>query len=151
MYYSSIDPDLNLLSYNDHHGIFTLEELNDLAIVVKPHLSSSHLKCILNQLVFYFTMEDFIIRNQYGFRQGRTTTDCLVDPLNEITTALDNNIYVLTFFLDLRKAFDTVNHSVLLSKLAFYGIEDVEYQWLRSYLQNRKQRVLVSFCVWSSF
>ena len=88
-------------------------------------------------------MEDFIIPNQYGFRQGRTTTDCLVDLLNKITTTLDNNnyLYALTFFLDLSKAFYTVNHSVLLSKLAFCGIENVENLWFRSYLQNRKQRV----------
>ena len=65
-------------------------------------------------------MEDFIIPNQYGFRQGRTTTDCLVDLLNEITVALDNNLHALTFFLHLSKAFDTVNHSVSLSKLTFH-------------------------------
>ena len=53
-------------------------------------------------------MEDLIIHvpNQYGFRQGRTSTDCLVDLLNEITIAIDNILYALTLFLDLSKPFD---------------------------------------------
>ena len=113
-------------------------------ISVLSALSKIFEECILNQLVFYFTMEDFMIPNQYGFRQGRTTTECLVDLLNKVTTALDNNLYPLPLFLDLSKAFDTVNYSVLLPKLAFYGIENVENQWFRSYLQNRKQRVFVN-------
>ena len=86
---------------------------------------------------------------------GYTTTDCLIDLYEEITSALDQENYAVTLFLDLSKAFDTVNHSILLSKLDFYGIRNLEKHWFRSYLSNRKQRVFVNgtssdLSLWSS-
>ena len=73
-----------------------------------------------------------------------TTVDCLVDLIDEITKALDEENYAISIFLDLSKAFDTVNHSILLSKLDVYGIRDIENQWFRSYLNKRKQKVFVN-------
>ena len=101
-------------------------------------------RCILNQLSFYLTYEDILVPNQYGFRSGMTTVDCLVDLIDEITKALDEENYAISIFLDLSKAFDTVNHSILLSKLDVYGIRDIENQWFRSYLNKRKQKVFVN-------
>ena len=63
--------------------------------------------------------------NQYGFRSDMTTVVCLVDLVDEITKALDEENYAISLFLDLSKAFDTVNHSILLSKLDVYGIRDI--------------------------
>ena len=77
-------------------------------------------------------------------RSGYNTTDCLVDLIDEITKALDEEKYAVSIFLDLSKAFDTVNHSILLSKLDLYGIRGNENQWFRSYLRNRKQKVFVN-------
>ena len=115
-------------------------------ISVLPALSKIFERCILNQLTFYFTIENILIPNQYGFRSDNTTTDCLVELIDEITLALDEGCYAVSLFLDLHvsKAFDTVNHSILLSKLNFYGIRDVENQWFSSYLIKRKQRVYVN-------
>ena len=73
-----------------------------------------------------------------------TTVDCLVDLIDEITKALDEENYAISIFLDLSKAFDTVNHSILLSKLDVYGKRDIENQWFRSYLNKRKQKVFVN-------
>ena len=72
------------------------------------------------------------------------TVDCLVDLIDEITKALDEESYAISIFLDLSKAFDTVNHSILLSKLDVYGIRDIENRWFRSYLNKRKQKVFVN-------
>ena len=58
----------------------------------------------------------------YGFRSGYNTIDCLVDLIDEIMKALDEEKYAVLLFLDLSKAFDTVNHSILLSKLDLCGI-----------------------------
>ena len=59
-----------------------------------------------------------------------TTVDCLVNLIDEITKALDEESYAISIFLDLSEAFDTVNHSILLSKLGVYGIPVIENQCL---------------------
>ena len=57
----------------------------------------------------------------------------------EITTALDDKEVTAGVFIDLKKAFDTINHNLLLKKLAHYGVRSVANKWLASYLSNRKQ------------
>ena len=113
-------------------------------ISVLPALSKIFEKCVLNQLMFYITFHDIFAPNQYGFRSGKNTTDCLVDLLEQINKSIDNGEFAVTLFLDLSKAFDTVNHSILLSKLSYYGIIGLENLWFKSYLQQRRQTVYVN-------
>ena len=113
-------------------------------ISVLPVLSKVFEKCIYNQLISYFSSENIITPTQYGFKPGSTTVDCLVDLIEEISTSLDQGDYAVSIFLDLSKAFDTVNHSILLSKLSFYGIQKPHIDWFKSYLNKRKQRVFVN-------
>ena len=83
-----------------------------------------------------------ISSKQYGFRPGFTTSDCrLIDLIEEITSSLDKGLYAVSLSLDLSKAFDTVNHQILLNKLKHYGLQQSEYNWFKSYLSNRKQQV----------
>ena len=70
------------------------------------------------------------LSNQYGFRSGYNTTVCLVDLIDEVSKALDEETYAVSIFLDLRKAFDTVNYSILSSKLDLCGIRGNENQCL---------------------
>ena len=61
--------------------------------------------------------------------------------MDKITKCLDNNEYVIGIFLDFSKAFDTVDHDILLQKLSMYGIRGNALSWFQSYLDNRKQSV----------
>ena len=61
--------------------------------------------------------------------------------VEDIHHNLDNNNLVCGVFIDLEKAFDTVNHDILIKKLDFYGIRGISNKWFKSYLSNRKQRV----------
>ena len=103
---------------------------------------------MFNQLMLYISFHDVFAPNQYGFSSGKYTTDCLVDLLEQITKSVDYGEFAITLLLDLSKAFDTANHSILLSKLSHYKIEGLENLWFKSYLQQRRQPVYVN-CVFS--
>ena len=88
-------------------------------------------------------MNDFWAHQQFGFRKNSNTTIAVVELMNFIYESLDNkNSNVCTgLFVDLRKAFDTVNHELLLKKLFCAGVRGVANELLKSYLVNRKQYV----------
>ena len=113
-------------------------------IPVLSSISKIFEKCIFNQLMFYFTNNKMISPKQHGFRPGVRTSDCLIDLIEEITSSLDQGHYVVSLFLDLSKAFDTVNYPRLLNKLKFYGLQQSEYNWFQAYLSKRKQQVYVN-------
>jgi hypothetical protein len=79
--------------------------------------------------------------NQYGFRQKHSTTHAITKLITDTVQAIDDKESVLSVFLDLSKAFDTIDHTILLSKLEFYGIRGIALDWFRDYLRERKQYV----------
>ena len=92
-----------------------------------------------NQLYLYFQNENILSPSQHGFRQGHSTVTALL----EITDRLYHNIDIGelngVIFLDLRKAFDTIDHQIMLKKLRCYGIAGTAHNWFSSYLSNRSQ------------
>ena len=84
----------------------------------------------------------FITINLVFKRIIRLTEHAIIELVNQITSAFDNDKFVLGVFIDLSKAFDTVNHEILLKKVQHYGIKGNVFQWLKSYLANRNQFVL---------
>ena len=84
-----------------------------------------------------------INNSQYGFRTGPLTSHAISDLRNEILTGLDEKLIVCCIFLDLAKAFNTVNHKTLLRKFNCYGIRGVSFQHIQSFLTNRKQSTVV--------
>ena len=81
---------------------------------------------------------------QFGFRKGHSTIQALTEIIENIREEVDKGNYVIGTYLDLSKAFDTVNHQILLYKLNHYGIRGLALQWLTSYLTNRKQLTYVN-------
>ena len=81
---------------------------------------------------------------QFGFHSKHSTVHTLISITESIRSALDESKYVCGIFVDLQKAFDTVNHKILLDKLHHYGIHVIMNEWFKSYLQGRKQIVSIN-------
>ena len=96
-----------------------------------------------NSLVSYFDKYNILDQNQFVFffHQGHSSHHVLITLINKITQSLDSGDMVIGIFLDLKKAFDTVNHKILVKKLYSYGIRDQLINWFKSYLENRSQYV----------
>ena len=91
------------------------------------------------QLNDYLTVNEILYKHQFGFRP-KLSTDMAVHTLTDyIYTAFDESKFAIGVFLDLSKAFDTLNRKILLKKLNYYGIDDIENKWFESYLSNRQQ------------
>ena len=80
--------------------------------------------------------------NQFGFRKGRSTHHAVTYLSDHISNCMDKGEYCGAVFIDLNKAFDTVDHGRLLSKLPFYGIKDKQLTWFEDYLFGRRQCVI---------
>ena len=113
-------------------------------ISILPVLSKIFEKIVFKQMLNYLEKFSLLNNNQYGFRPSRSTTQAVLDNLQYIYKNLDSNHTVLSIFLDFSKAFDCIDHKILLSKLNLYGFRGIANQWFTSYLQNRKQFVSVN-------
>ena len=91
-------------------------------------------KLMLARLTKYLNKNKIIYEHQFGFQKKRSTTLAVLDLHTRITKAIDNGNYAASVFLDFAKAFDTVNHKILLSKLENYGIRGPVNDWFKSYL-----------------
>ena len=82
-------------------------------------------------------------QNQYGFKPGHSTEHAALELVDKITFQMDNNETPINIFLDLSKAFDTIDHNILLDKLKYYGLDDIAIKLFRTYLTNRYQYVQI--------
>src|SRR3989442_1027811 len=98
-------------------------------------------KVILKRLENYLDKKQILHDAQYGFRKNRSTQLAIVSFLDKLTDSLDKGKFVFSLFIDLSKAFDTIDHVLLLNKLHSYGIRGVAYNLISSYLTNRLQYV----------
>lgn len=92
----------------------------------------------------YFNKYNILHENQFGFRKGHSTTDALISSLDYINMSTKSKKFIIGLFCDISKAFDTVNHDILLKKLEFYGIRGAVLNWVTSYLYNRVQCTVVN-------
>ena len=95
--------------------------------------------------LYTFLNKNTVIYNlQFGFRQQYSTSHALINITENIRKALDDGNIGCGVFVDLQKAFDTINHQILLAKLNYYGIRAVSNDWFKSYFSTRNQYVSIN-------
>ncbi len=102
-----------------------------------PVFSKIFEKLMLSRLLCFFNKHNILHDNQHGSKAKYSTA--LADVLNYVTTMWDKKLLTIALFIDVSKAFDSLDHYILLSKLEHYGIRGVAYDWFMSYLSNRFQ------------
>eukprot|EP00914_Ancora_sagittata_P002405 GHVO01005317.1.p1 GENE.GHVO01005317.1~~GHVO01005317.1.p1 ORF type:complete len:374 (+),score=-11.49 GHVO01005317.1:285-1406(+) len=118
-----------------------MEVQNHRPISVLPAFSKIFERLLHDRIYTFFQQNNIISNYQYGFRKNYSCEMALSVTIDHITSSLDSKKHVLGLFLDLKKAFDTVDYSILLQKLTHYGIRGNALNLLKSYLSNRKQSV----------
>jgi hypothetical protein len=113
-------------------------------ISVLPACSKILEKHVKDQLSHHFESNALLYSHQSGFRSGHSTSSLLLYCTDAWFKALDNRQYVAVLFLDVSKAFNSVNHSLLLSKLKHLGLSDSSLSWFYSYISGRSQITSIS-------
>ena len=96
------------------------------------------------RLMGFLNDQKVLYKKQFGFQKNFSTAHAVISLIENIEKAIDNKMFVCGVFVDLQKAFDTVDHNILLHKLSHYGIRDIASCWFSSYLSNRKQFVTIN-------
>ena len=97
-----------------------------------------------NRLIKYLDNSNIFYNKQFGFRTRHSTDHAILCIIDKIQRAIENRNISCGIFLDFSKAFDTVNHNILIKKLEHYGIRGIAKEWFISYLSNRRQVVTVN-------
>ena len=95
--------------------------------------------CLYKQIYSFFTIDNLLHKFQFGFKKKMFTEMVVSEVCRDITANIEIEQITCSIFLDLRKAFDTVNHNILLLKLQAYGVRGLPLQLLQSYLTYRSQ------------
>ena len=127
-----------------HKGDSVLSVSNYRPISLLPIFSKIFERLIYNQFIVYINENKILDELQFGFQKNKSTEHAISAIVNKITSAKIKKFSSYCIFLDFAKAFDTVNHSILLDKLKYYGITEGTLDLFRSYLSKREQVVEVN-------
>jgi len=120
---------------NSANNYRPISNLSDLAKIFE--------KLMYRQLITFIKSQRILSNNQFGFRENSSTSDAVSEFIDNVYNKLDKKLSLITVFLDFSKAFDTVNHDILIAKLDHLGIRGQALEWFRSYLSDREQYVSV--------
>jgi len=134
--YSEIKP---LFKKGDRHNISNYRPISILTSFSKVLEKAVHF-----QLYEHCRKHNILAGERFGFRNKLSTTDAIYKLINKILIALNKKIMVGGIFCNLEKAFDSINHDILISKLNLYGVKGKTLSWFKSYLKNRYQRVTLT-------
>ena len=114
---------------------------NYIPILVLPIPCFSKIleRIIYNRLYNHLMKNDILYSKQFGFQKGHSTQHAIIQLIDQINNNFENNEFTIGVFIDLSKAFDTVDHRILLKKHIHYGVNGNNIHWFESYLTNRKQ------------
>ena len=115
--------------------------VNYRPISLLPNFSKFFEKVMCNRLTEFAEKYELLYCCQFGFRKNHSTSLALIHLINKISSAIDRREITAGVFLDLSKAFDTLDHEILFAKLEHYGIRDVALRWIKSYFSCRQQFV----------
>ena len=124
-----------------HKGKSRSALTNYRPISLLSNISKIFEKIIHNRTYSFLMDHNVLYSSQYGFRPEHSTTDAVTEFLADVHSSVDQNEHCLSVYLDLSKAFDTINHEILLRKLNHYGIRGKALEWFKSYLFNRRQYI----------
>ena len=108
-------------------------------ISAPPCLSKLLERIMYNRLFKYLSENSILYKTQFGFQAPHSTEHAILLLVNQLYQSFNESKFTLGIFIDLSKAFDTVDHKILTKKLELYGIKDCNLRWFESYLSNRKQ------------
>ena len=108
-------------------------------ISVLPVISRLFEKLVYDQYYNFLVSSRLLYSQQFSFRLLHSVLTCLLKCTNDWYLNIENGTYTSITFIDLKKAFDTVNHEILINKLQLHGVAGKELRWFQLYLSNRKQ------------
>ena len=108
-------------------------------ISVLPVVAKAFEKLVFHQFYLYLTNNDILSKFQSGFRSGHSTVNSLPQATEKCFKNIDSGFINGVVLLDFGKAFDTVDHEILLKKLNLYGVEGIPLKWFSSYIKHRLQ------------
>ncbi len=115
--------------------------VNYRPVSLLPVISKVLEKIVHKRLYSFLTKKLLLYDSQFGFRNNHSTIDAILEFVGKVIKGFERGEYTLAVFLDLSKAFDSLEHSTLLEKLYNFGIRGIAHDWFKSYLQNRKMYV----------
>ena len=113
--------------------------LNNYRRYLLPCVSKIFERVLFNQLYEYLDRNDLLTQHQYGFRNDHSTEFAAMELIDRVANLLELGKISFNLYIDLSKAFDVLNHDILLSKLEFYGLNELTINPIKHYLSNRSQ------------